>query len=126
MGSQMKREVFTERVANGLKHWLSIAKENHSRDRSTSTRHSLARTSLSGLQELHLPQYDRLPSSLAMGSSARPEIRPEETAQSGVPPPARTGFSTDPEITEEEVLPRINTRGSYDGEISFASTWKVQ
>ncbi|KAL6330544.1 hypothetical protein AAG906_040475 [Vitis piasezkii] len=125
MGSQMKREVFTERVAKGLRHWHSTARKNLSRDRSTSTRPS-PRTSFSDGQTLYLPQHDHLHSSAATSSLASPEIS-EETVQPDTPPlPAETSFSTNPEITEVEVQPKIITRGSYDGEISFASTWKVQ
>ena len=127
MGSQMKREVFTERVAKGLKHWHSTARQNLPKDRSTSSRYS-QRTSFSVVQDLlYLPHYEHLPSAAAMSSPASPRIQ-EETMQPNIPSPtAKTGFSTDDsEITEEEVLqPKIIARGSYDGEISFASTWRV-
>lgn len=125
MGSQMKREVFTERVAKGLRHWHSTARKNLSRDRSTSTRPS-PRTSFSDGQTLYLPQHDHLHSSAATSSLASPEISEETVQPDTPPPPAETSFSTNPEITEVEVQPKIITRGSYDGEISFASTWKVQ
>ncbi|KAF8409176.1 hypothetical protein HHK36_005250 [Tetracentron sinense] len=128
MGSGMKTAVFTERVAKGLIHWHNLARRNLSRNRSTSTRHSsepwptdTTETSFGDMQELCLPEYDHLPAVTSSPSS--PEITEQTLQHNHLPPPAVMSFPTI-ENAKETAQDKIITRGTYDGEISFGTSWK--
>ncbi|XP_050248403.1 MLO-like protein 12 isoform X3 [Quercus robur] len=131
MGSSMKTAVFTERVVRGLKNWQKNARRSLSKNRSTSSIHSLnslppdiADTSITGIQRKNLPDYEHRPPLEVMSpSSSAPEITEQEVHSSNTPNPAITILSTT-EITKEEANPVIITRGTYNGEISFGSSWK--
>ncbi|XP_068657962.1 MLO-like protein 12 [Aristolochia californica] len=101
MGSVMNKNVFTERVAKGLKYWHSLARQNLSRNESSETGQSLLsnqRETSAYMRELSLHHHDAIPA----------------TAQS----------ATTPEITEEVALSKNITRETFNGEISFATSWK--
>nr|XP_023903550.1 MLO-like protein 6 [Quercus suber]POE46307.1 mlo-like protein 6 [Quercus suber] len=131
MGSSMKTAVFTERIVRGLKNWQKNARRSLSKNRSTSSIHSLnslppdtADTSITGIQRKNLPDYEHRPPLAVMSpSSSAPEITEQEVHSSNTPNPAITILTTT-EITKEEANPVIITRGTYDGEISFGSSWK--
>ncbi|XP_058100612.1 MLO-like protein 12 isoform X3 [Magnolia sinica] len=104
MGSSMKKVVFSEQITKGLKNWHSLAKRSITPNRSSSTCPSpepspshKARTSLSKTQELVMTEH----------------------IQHSTPSPNVVSVSV--EITEEAVTePNTNTKGNYNGEISFA------
>lgn len=130
MGSGKKTAVFTERVARGLKHWHNVARHNLSKNRFTSRKDSSDSrtidnndTSNSDMQNSWLPKFDHLPPSAVMNSPSSPEINEEAVQHGHTPTPAEASFAT-AEINEEETHPKIINRGTYDGEISFGSSWK--
>ncbi|KAK9285744.1 hypothetical protein L1049_024944 [Liquidambar formosana] len=130
MGSGKKTAVFTERVARGLKHWHNVARHNLSKNRFTSRKHSSDSrtidnndTSNSDMQNSCLPKFGHLPPSAVMNPPSSPEIDEEAVQHGHTPSPAEASFAT-AEINEEETHPMIINRGTYDGEISFGSSWK--
>ena len=131
MGSSMKTSVFTERVVRGLKNWQKNARRSLSKNRSTPSIHSLnslppdiADTSITGIQRENVPDYEHHPPLAVMSpSSSAPEITEQEVHSSNTPNPAITILSTT-EITKVEANSVIITKGTYDGEISFGSSWK--
>ncbi|KAF9588663.1 hypothetical protein IFM89_014384 [Coptis chinensis] len=105
MGSSMKATVFTEQVVKGLKHWHNLARRNLSRTKSDLTNNSSehgptdnAQTSLSDVDLSH-SEFDHFSSPSDMGSPAL-------------------------ESTKEAAHQKIISRDTYDGEISFATSWK--
>ncbi|KAL5998821.1 hypothetical protein ACLOJK_009769 [Asimina triloba] len=150
MGSSMKKVVFRERVAKGLKHWHILAKRSLAANKSASTgpspenspRTTAPRSSVSSsttLERSKTTQRPR-PSSFDVESSAI-EIteEPKPAKESAIeiteePKPAKESaieeITEEPkpakesaiEITEEPKPAEessTNTKGTYDGEISF-------
>ena len=132
MGSSMKKAVFTERIVRGLKNWQKNAKRISSKNRSNSSGRLLNSltsdtidTSITGTQKKNRTDHEHLPPLAVMSpSSSATEITEEEVQPANTPNPAITSLST-LEITKEEANPMIITRGTYDGEISFGSSWKA-
>lgn len=127
MGSGMRKAVFTDTVVLGLKHWHNLARNNLSKNRFTSVEHSsdsctidTTEISIASVQKSHLLCYEHFPHST---STCSPEITEAAVQNNTIPKLAETSFST-PEINEEEANPKVITRGTYDGEISFGSSWK--
>ncbi|XP_059663559.1 MLO-like protein 12 [Cornus florida] len=127
MGSNMKKAVFSDLIIKGLKNWHKLAKRNISRNRSSviistdSWPIDSTETSSSDRKSLYNPKVGHLPP-LELMLSPSQEIT-EETTQHYHIPPAVTSLLS-PEITEEKTPHKIVARGTYDGEISFASNWK--
>ncbi|XP_057954863.1 MLO-like protein 6 [Malania oleifera] len=126
MGSGMKTAVFTDRVAKGIKRWHKIARQNLYRNRCTSTRNSSdqclmerAPPPFSDKQKSNLPKHGHLPPLAVLSSPHDAEIT-EEAAQQNHSPTGTVNSILNLEITEEEP----NSGEAFDGEISFASTWK--
>lgn len=131
MGSSLRREIFTESVSKGLKNWHKKAKQSLSKNNSTSSRHSESLPSKVGdnsakgsVDSVHMHTPDNVvvtshPSHTTSGS--------EEVEKSIAPTHNEQEISnhsiSDITISEEE-SPKIITRGTYDGEISFGSSWK--
>lgn len=123
MGSSMRREIFTESVSMGLKNWHKRAKQSL-QNNSTSRKHS---------DSLHSKGGD---------NSARGTIHsfynPDIVVVTNNPSPSNEGESIAPTNNEQDVSSpstseitateeensKIITRGTYDGEISFGSSWK--
>ncbi|GMY10238.1 MLO-like protein 12, partial [Fagus crenata] len=132
MSSSMKKAVFTERIVRGLKNWQKNAKRISSKNRSNSSGRLLNSltsdtidTSITGTQKKNRTDHEHLPPLAVMSpSSSATEITEEEVQPANTPNPAITSLST-LEITKEEANPMIITRGTYDGEISFGSSWKA-
>lgn len=119
MGSSMSRAVFTERVAQGLKSWHKKAKQSLSQNNSVTSRHSLSlhsKTSDNSLrgsvESIHTPENEEenLHPDMVLNHPSEEEISSHSTSQ------------TKP-VVEENL--KIITRESYDGEISFGSSWKM-
>lgn len=135
MGSSMKRAVFTERVTIGLKNWHQKAKQSVTNNNSTSSRHSVSlhsKTSDHSVrgyveimqtpdnEDLHSVVVTSPPSATTSGSGEEEEkIVPSHDQQE-----ITSHISTSEITTIEEENPKIITRGNYDGEISFGSSWK--
>ncbi|XP_029128656.1 MLO-like protein 12 isoform X2 [Cajanus cajan] len=123
MGSSMRREVFTESVSKGLKNWHKKAKQSLCKNNSTSSKHSnslhstVGESSIRGaVDSVHNPDNVAVTSySSPLTSEVEKRIAPtheQEMSSSEIP------------TIEEENNPKIITRGTYDGEISFGSSWK--
>ncbi|KAG7983703.1 hypothetical protein I3843_04G119500 [Carya illinoinensis] len=133
MGSSMKRAVFTERVVRGLENWQKNARQRLSKNRSNSSRHSpnssqfnTAVTSITSTQSEHLPEHDDHPPLAVISPSSYSPGNTEKEVQHGqTPNPAITSLSTQ-EIMKEEANRTIIASGTYDGEISFGSSWKAR
>lgn len=126
MGSGMTKAVFSDLVAEGLKKWHKDARRRLSKSRSISTmassRLSSADTSISDkyLQN----QDDELTSETATSPPSSPANVSEDTLRyHRISSPSMLNLSIH-EITEEESPVVISKRVVYDGEISFASSWK--
>ncbi|KAA8526334.1 hypothetical protein F0562_008463 [Nyssa sinensis] len=124
MGSSMRKAVFTKHIVKGLKNWHNLAKRNLSKNRTSSIRQPLNSWPIDStdMKILYHPKDDNFPP-LEVMTSPSPEITEEPVQHNHTPSPAGTSFSA-PEIVEEKTNFKITTRGTYDGEISFASTWK--
>ncbi|KAJ7948378.1 MLO-like protein [Quillaja saponaria] len=154
MGSSMKKAVFTDHVAQGLKNWHKKARHTISANRSTSSRHSTKRklgrtlprnkstssrhstnslqsdtseTSVYEIQNAPHPEYEHMPRLMSMIPPSTAEITEEEEQKDQKDHTCNhqtTCHSTPNVINIEEANPKIITRGTYDGEISFGSSWK--
>ncbi|KAK7257401.1 hypothetical protein RIF29_31357 [Crotalaria pallida] len=144
MGSSMKRAVFSERVTQGLENWQKRAKQSLSANNSTSSKHSASlhsktsdhsgRGSVENMniitpdnEDMHLHLVHSVvtkspPSATTSGTgSGEEEERIVPCHEQEV-----TSHSNTSEITaiEEENKKIITRGGTYDGEISFRSSWK--
>ncbi|XP_062105912.1 MLO-like protein 12 isoform X2 [Humulus lupulus] len=128
MGSGMKRAVFTESVAKGLRSWLRNARRNTSKNSSTSSpRRSSFSLHSDTITDISISD-ERIHKHIRSRST---EITEEETTSTPcelVGTENKLGTST-PKITSSVVEemnsnPKVVTRGIYDGEISFGSSWK--
>jgi len=126
MGSGMTKAVFSDRVVEGLRKWHKDARHRLSKSRSistiTSSRPSSSDTSISDryLQN----QADELTSETATSPPSSPANVTEDALQYCRISSASMFNSSTHEITEEESPVIISKRVVYDGEISFASSWK--
>ncbi|CAJ1978880.1 unnamed protein product [Sphenostylis stenocarpa] len=118
MGSSMRREIFTESVYRGLKNWHKEAKQSLSKN----SKHSDSVHSKGGdnaargtMDSVHTPDNVVLTNNPSPSSEEKRTIPTNEQDISS--------HSTKITATEEE-NPKIITRGTYDGEISFGSSWK--
>jgi len=120
MGSSMRREIFTESVSRGLKNWHKRAKQSLHNNNSTSRKHSdslhVGDNSARGtMHSLNTPDNVVVTNNPNEGKN----IAPTNNEQN-VPSPSISEITA----TEEENSKIIITRGTYDGEISFGSSWK--
>ncbi|XP_028193740.1 MLO-like protein 12 isoform X2 [Glycine soja] len=128
MGSSMRREIFTEKVSRGLKNWHKRAKQSLSKKNSISNKHS---------DSLHSKECDNsvrasvdsvhTPDNVVLTSPPFHITSGEE--EKGIAPTTKQEISIHSttetiKTTDEEENPKIITRGTYDGEISFGSSWK--
>ncbi|KAF8008019.1 hypothetical protein BT93_K1875 [Corymbia citriodora subsp. variegata] len=126
MGSGMTKAVFSDRVAEGLKKWHKNARRRLSKSRSissiTSSGPSSADTSISNkyLQN----QADELTPETATSPPSSPANVTEDALRYHRMSSASMLNSSTHEITEEESPVIVSKRVVYDGEISFASSWK--
>ncbi|XP_021297389.1 MLO-like protein 12 isoform X2 [Herrania umbratica] len=115
MGSSMNSAIFTESVARGLKHWHHKAKVSLARDESTSTKKS---------PNSSLP--DTINASVMTAKNEHPlsaiSYSCNEITEDDVQPSTRS--TPTPEISQEKATPETITGRSYDGEISFGSSWR--
>ncbi|BFG25071.1 hypothetical protein CerSpe_113450 [Prunus speciosa] len=127
MGSGMKKAVFSERVVDGLKNWHKNARHRLSKSRSIS-KNSVEATdfSISDQMSTEILDFESFPHAVVESSSFTSEIIEEKVPHNSLPKPDTTSVSI-PEITKEEENPKINGRMiTYDGEISFGSSWKLE
>ncbi|KAK6252879.1 hypothetical protein QUC31_014599 [Theobroma cacao] len=115
MGSSMNSAIFTESVVRGLKHWHHKAKVSLSRDESTSTKNSPNSSLPDTINALVMAAKNEHPIS-AISYSCN-EITEDDVQ------PSTTSTPTS-EISKEKATPKTITGGSYDGEISFGSSWR--
>ncbi|KAK7263702.1 hypothetical protein RJT34_31296 [Clitoria ternatea] len=125
MGSSTRREIFTKSVSRGLKNWHKKAKQSLNKNNSTSGKdsHSLHSTvSDNSVREI----VDSVHTSEEITSHVSPTTTGTKEEEN------RIASTNDQEMlsnystleTIEEENPKIITRGTYDGEISFGSSWK--
>lgn len=134
MGSSMKRAVFTEWVTQGLKNWHQKAKQSVSKNNSTSSRHSASLHSKTSehsvrgsLENMQTPDNEELHSVVVTTPSSATTSGIGEEEEKIAPSHEQeitSHISTSEITTIEEENPKIITRGNYDGEISFGSSWK--
>ncbi|XP_047180805.1 MLO-like protein 9 [Vigna umbellata] len=124
MGSSMRREIFTESVSMGLKNWHKRAKQSL-QNKSTSRKHSdslhskggdnSARGTMHSLNNPDIVVVTNNPSPSDEGKSIAPTNNEQDVSS-----PSTSEITA----TEAENSKIIITRGTYDGEISFGSSWK--
>lgn len=137
MGSSMRRAVFTDRVAQGLKNWHKKAKQSLSKTNSISSRHSASLRSKTSdnsvrgsVESMHNRGNEDMHSAVVMSpppstnnnsGSGEEEERIAPTHEQEI-----SSVQSTSEITtvEEDNPEKIITRVTYDGEISFGSSWK--
>lgn len=132
MGSSMRMAIFTERVAEGLKNWQKKAKQSVSKNNSTCSRHLASLHSKTSensvrdsLESMHNQDNEDIHSVVVMSlPSANNSGSGEEEEQNVVPINNDHESFSEITIVTEEDNPKIITRGNYDGEISFGSSWK--
>ncbi|ESW04755.1 hypothetical protein PHAVU_011G122800 [Phaseolus vulgaris] len=124
MGSSMRREIFTERISRGLKNWHKKAKQTLHKNNSTSSKHSDSLHSKGGdnsargtMQSVHTPD------NVAVTNNPSPSNEGKRIASTNNEQDTSSPSTSEITATEEE-NPKIITRGTYDGEISFGSSWK--
>ncbi|PON44433.1 Mlo-related protein [Parasponia andersonii] len=120
MGSGMKRAVFTENVVKGLTSWLKNSRRNLSKNSSTSSPRRSSFSWHSDTTDVSISDHDQ--SKHARSSSTEIMTEELETSREALTEKLeRTAAETS---VAEDANPRIIIRGSYDGEISFGSSWK--
>ncbi|XP_016652321.1 PREDICTED: MLO-like protein 2 [Prunus mume] len=127
MGSGMKKAVFTERVVDGLKNWHKNAQHRLSKSRSIS-KNTVEATdfAISNQMSTEILDFESFPHSVVESSPSTSEIIEDKVPHNSLPRPDTTSVSI-PEITKEEENPKINGKMiTYDGEISFGSSWKLE
>ena len=124
--------MFTERVAQGLKSWHKRAKQSISENNLTSSKHTASLHSKKGddstrgsVENLHTRDSEDSvvalsPPPATTSGSGEEEERTEHTHEQEI----SSHYSTSEITTAEEENHKIITRGTYDGEISFGSSWK--
>ncbi|XWS39382.1 hypothetical protein CRYUN_Cryun18bG0048700 [Craigia yunnanensis] len=117
MDSSMNSAIFTESVARGLKNWHHKEKVSLSRGESTSTKNLPDSTLPDTINASVMDAENELSRLSAINYSCN-EITEDDVQ------PAGTRSTPTPEISQEKPKPKIITRGSYDGEISFGSSWR--
>ncbi|XVE49988.1 hypothetical protein DITRI_Ditri01bG0126100 [Diplodiscus trichospermus] len=113
MGSGMSSAILTDSVARGLKSWHHKAKISVSRGGSAATKklpNSSVHDVSTNASDLVIDAENEHPQ-LSVISYSCNEIAEDDHVQPG----ARS---------TEKATPKIITRGSYDGEISFGSSWR--
>ncbi|CAL9010832.1 unnamed protein product [Prunus brigantina] len=127
MGSGMKKAVFTERVVDGLKNWHKNARHRLSKSRSISKNIVEATDfSISDQMSTEILDFESFPHSVVESSPSTSEIIEEKVPHNSLPKPDTTSVSIS-EITKEEENPKFNGKMiTYDGEISFGSSWKLE
>ncbi|XP_073225957.1 MLO-like protein 6 isoform X2 [Cicer arietinum] len=126
MGSNMRKEIFTERVVEGLKSWQKKAKRSLSKNNSTCSRHTVSASLHSKASENSVKESSE---------SMHNKVDDNENMQSitvvtGSGEEEEINIATNSSVEQEMIIPteehnaKIITRGIYDGEISFGSSWK--
>ncbi|KAL3715041.1 hypothetical protein ACJRO7_006868 [Eucalyptus globulus] len=126
MGSGMTKAVFSDCVAEGLRKWHKDARHRLSKSRSISTINS-SRPSLSdpSISDRYLQnQANELTSETATSPPSSAANVAEDALQYHRISSASMFNSLTHEITEEESPVIISKRVVYNGEISFARSWK--
>ncbi|KAG7026966.1 MLO-like protein 5, partial [Cucurbita argyrosperma subsp. argyrosperma] len=114
MGSSLKRTVFTDGVVEGLKNWKKRSKRRLSNKRSSSTRHSKS-----------MSFHSEHRNSLSHLSGREISIVATADEQNSTRGRSNSGGCDEEAVscTQREKC-KVGMRSNYDGEISFASTWK--
>jgi len=124
MGSSMRREIFTERVSSGLKTWHKRAKQSLHKNNSTSSKHSDSLHSKGGDNSARGTMHSvHTPDNVTVTNYPSPSNEEKRIAPTNNEQEISTPLTSEITATEEE-NPKIITRGTYDGEISFGSSWK--
>lgn len=129
MGSGVNRAVFTNRVAEGLKRWHYNARRNLSKHRSISSEHSprsmpaTADTSVRDMQKSQAEEHYQVPP-VEVTRSTTSEIT-EEAMQNNSNTNTTTTSFLPMAFPKEKLNHKISFGGSYDGEVSFGSSWKI-
>ncbi|CAJ2642193.1 unnamed protein product [Trifolium pratense] len=129
MGSSMKKEIFSERVALGLKNWRKKAKGSVSKNNSTCSRHSASLHSQKSdnsvrdtIESMHNNKVDNedIQSVVEMNPPYANHSRNEEEEEIIVDTIEQEILITSENThSNEEDNAKIITRGIYDGEVSF-------
>ncbi|WJX44600.1 hypothetical protein P8452_31551 [Trifolium repens] len=132
MGSSMKKEIFSERVAQGLKNWRKKAQGSVSKNNSICSRHSASlhsqKSSLHSqksdnsirdtIESMHNNKVDN-ENIQSVVATTNPPSRSEEEEEIIVDTIEQEILSSENTNINEEDNAKIITRGIYDGEISF-------
>ncbi|KAL2328158.1 hypothetical protein Fmac_021585 [Flemingia macrophylla] len=119
MGSSMRREIFTESVSKGLKNWHKKAKQSLSKNNSNSLHSIVGDNSVRGAVDSVHNQDNEVATSYNYPSP------PTSEKEKKIAPTLEQEMSSSEIIpSTEEENHKIITRGTYDGEISFGSSWK--
>ncbi|KAH1247925.1 MLO-like protein 12 [Glycine max] len=127
MGSSMRREIFTERVSRDLKNWHKRAKQSVSKNNSTSSKHSdTLHSKECGNSVRGSVDIVHTSDNVVLTSPPSHMISGEEEKSIAPTNEQEISSNSTSEIikTTQEENPKIITRGTYDGEISFGSSWK--
>ncbi|XP_022631998.1 shaggy-related protein kinase eta-like [Vigna radiata var. radiata] len=123
MGSSMRREIFTESVSMGLKNWQKRAKQSL-QNNSTSRKHSDSLHSKGGDNSARGTMHSlNNPDIVVLTNNPSPSNEGESIAPTNNEQDVSSPSTSEITVTEEENS-KIITRGTYDGEISFGSSWK--
>ena len=128
--------MFTEHVTQGLKNWHKRAKQTVSKNNSISCKHTTSlhsrkseNSTRGSVENLHNRDNEDISSHSVVVLSPPPatttrsgeeEDRTEHTHEQEI----SSHYSTSEITTVEEENHKIITRGTYDGEVSFGSSWK--
>ncbi|KAK2434427.1 MLO protein [Trifolium repens] len=132
MGSSMKKEIFSERVAQGLKNWRKKAQGSVSKNNSICSRHSASlhsqKSSLHSqksdnsirdtIESMHNNKVDN-ENIQSVVATTNPPSRSDEEEEIIVDTIEQEILSSENTNINEEDNAKIITRGIYDGEISF-------
>ncbi|KAK7405014.1 hypothetical protein VNO78_06145 [Psophocarpus tetragonolobus] len=128
MGSSMRKEIFTERVCRGLKNWHKRAKQSLSKHNLTAIKQTDSLNSKGGDNSVRgLVDSVHTPDNVVRTSNPSHITSESEEEEKSITPNHEqeiSSNSTSDITTTEEDNPKIITRGTYDGEISFGSSWK--
>ena len=114
MGSSLKRTVFTDDVVDGLKNWKRRSKQKLSNKPSSSTRYSKS-MSFHSEHRNSLSHSSGREISLVAAAEERNSTRGRSNSE---------GCDEEAISCTQREKCKVGMRSNYDGEISFASTWK--
>ncbi|KAF5201497.1 Mlo-like protein [Thalictrum thalictroides] len=134
MGSGMKETIFTERIAKGLKHWHSLARQNLHKNRSLTKKEQLREHIENGLTKWYSLAHHSLSRNKSTSTAHSSEPRETHTREGSISDvqelhseeneqlPSLPIKNAPTEITDEVIQHQTLSGRTNDGEVSFRTS----